>query len=52
MIDKDEQKVLQIDKVHAGRMLGSYDIEMGVVVNARVAAKDLEALEQEDRDKI
>ena len=52
MIDEDEQKALQINEAHAGRAPGSYDIEMGRVVAARVAAKDMEALEQEDRDRM
>ena len=52
LIGKDEQKVLQINEVHAGRTPGSYGIEMGTVVTARVAAKDLEALEKEDRDRM
>ena len=50
--EEDEQNALQISKAHVGRTPGSYDINIGEVVAARVAAKDLEALEQDDRDRM
>jgi hypothetical protein len=43
---------LKINKAHDGRVPKSYDVETGRVVAGRVAAKDLEALEQEDRHQM
>ena len=51
-MEEDEEKALKVSKAHNGRVPELYDIEIGRVVVARVATKDLEALEQEDRDRM